>query len=103
MGDAAGRVAECELPWPQYGDDVNNQEDDRQARHWLLYMFPNFLSGNIPIWQWALAGNFMIVGWVLICAAYVYSFLACFGCFNKKFQKWFTNAVLLGAIFIIMA
>jgi hypothetical protein len=97
--DAAGSVSECSLPWPQYGDDNNN----RAGRHWLMLMFPNFLSSEMPIGRWAAAGNLMIAGWLFIFAAWVYSFFACFGCFKKKYQKWFTNGVVLGGLLCLIA
>lgn len=97
--DAAGSVSECSLPWPQYGDDQNNQ----RGRHWLLLMFPNFLSSEMPISLWAIAGNLMIAGWVFIFCAWVYSFFACFGCYRAKWQRWCTNFVVFGGLLCLIA
>lgn len=97
--DAAGRVSECSLPWPQYGDD----EETEQGRHFLVLMFPNFLSDQMPISLWAIAGNFLIAGWLFIFCAWVYTFFACFGCFRAKWQRWCTNGVVFGGLLCLIA
>lgn len=78
--DAAGRVAECSLPWPQYGDSTQ----------------------HIPYTLWQVATGFMVFGLLLLCLAWLYSILACFGCFSTTAQKWSARAVMFAGIFMLI-
>eukprot|EP00040_Diaphanoeca_grandis_P011940 m.61075 g.61075 ORF g.61075 m.61075 type:complete len:272 (+) comp22926_c1_seq1:203-1018(+) len=79
--DAAGSVSECSLPWPQYGESIS----------------------DVPVPLWAYSIGCIAVGIAFVGIAWIYTFFACFGCFGRRTQKFMTNLVVAGGLFIMVA
>lgn len=77
--DAAGRVAECSLPWPTYGGNYT----------------------SIPIFLWRLAFGFIMTGLCLQLICFLYTLLACFGCYSSKIQSWSTKISTFGGVLML--
>lgn len=69
--DAAGEVAECSMPWPRYGGDYDTAPSPNES----------------PVAAWNVAVMFIVVGALLTVPPFLYSMVACFGCFKSKLQK----------------
>lgn len=78
--DAAGEVAECSLPWPKYGEKPT----------------------DVPYTLWRVAAGFIVFGLVLQVLCFIYSLMACFGCFSDKVQKYSTKFATGGGFFMMI-
>lgn len=83
--DAAGTVSECTLPWPRYGDKI--------------YETPI----ESPYLMWKISSGLLIGSLFLIFFAWVYTFFACFGCFNNRVQRRCNNLVVLAGLCMVGA
>lgn len=84
--DAAGEVAECTLPWPRYGGNYDSPPHPSEA----------------PILLWNVAAGFMMFGIILLALAFLYSLIACFGCFKTWRQRLSAGVVsVAGWSFVI--
>jgi len=79
--DAAGSVAECSIPWPQYGNSIE----------------------DVPVVFWRYSIGLIVVGIAFVGIAWIYTFFACFGCFGIRTQKYMTNLVVAGGVLILGA
>jgi len=78
--DAAGEVAECSLPWPRYGGDYDTAPSADEA----------------PVVAWNVAVAFICFGVISTMIPFLYSLVACFGCFKSKLQKASAWMVMIG-------
>jgi hypothetical protein len=78
--DAAGEVAECTLPWPQYGSGPS----------------------DIPIMWWKVAAGFITTGILFEVICWLYTLLACFGCFRTKWQKCSSKMASCSGLFVVI-
>jgi len=78
--DAAGEVSECSLPWPKYGDSPS----------------------DVPSRMWQVALGFITTGLLLQVLCFIYSLMACFGCFSDSVQKWSTKFATAGGFFMLI-
>lgn len=79
--DAAGRVSECSLPWPIYNDDITDQ----------------------PSQLWTAAAGCIATAIALLILAWLYSLVACFGCYTRKRQLCCVNIVNLAAVLLLVS
>jgi len=84
--DAAGEVAECTLPWPRYGGNYDSQPTHDES----------------PVILWNVSAAFIILGWILVFFPWLYSLVACFGCFRQRIQEFGSGMVLSAGIFYII-
>lgn len=78
--DAAGQVAECSLPWPTYGDKPSDN----------------------PVFLWTVAGGFIATGIVFVVFAWLYTLIACFGCYSHERQNCCAKIVDVGGLFMFV-
>lgn len=83
--DAAGEVAECTLPWPRYGGNYDSQPTHDES----------------PVVLWNISAAFIILGWILVFFPWLYSLVACFGCFREKIHRCGAGMVMSAGIFYI--
>lgn len=79
--NAAGTVSECSLPWPRYGD--GNATD-------------------VPIFLWTVAAGFIAVGIVFVMCAWLFTLIACFGCYSHQRQNCCAKIVDVGGLFMFI-
>eukprot|EP00039_Didymoeca_costata_P016009 m.279652 g.279652 ORF g.279652 m.279652 type:complete len:265 (+) comp16323_c11_seq36:262-1056(+) len=77
--DAAGQAADCSFPWPRYNDEFS----------------------GVPMSMWRNAVFLILVGLVLEALCFVYSLLACFGCYSSFAQLWSTRLTTLSGVFLL--
>lgn len=81
--DAKGAVSECSLPWPTWGSGSD-------------------AATGIPHTLWQAAAGCITLGLILNTTCFVYSMIACFGCFSTKAQKWSMGASSIGGLFMLI-
>lgn len=81
--DAAGTVSDCSLPWPTFGTVY---EPD-------VY----------PSDTWAASVGLVCAAIVLLGLAWLYSVVACFGCFSTQVHNWCTRIVELAGLCLVAA
>jgi len=74
--DASGAVSECALPWPTYGNLLD--PDDYPTR------------------VWSAAAGCIASGVGLLSVGFLYTLIACFGCFYERLQRIIMRLVELG-------
>eukprot|EP00040_Diaphanoeca_grandis_P017281 m.89918 g.89918 ORF g.89918 m.89918 type:complete len:282 (-) comp26344_c0_seq2:78-923(-) len=79
--DAAGAVAECQLPWPVYNDDLTAQP----SRYWTATAIVLCLAITLLGFSW------------------LYSLVACFGLFKQKWQKISVRVVDCAGVLMLLA
>lgn len=78
--DAAGELAECSIPWPRFGDG-------------------NMLNlGVYPSKLWAASACCVAAGIGLLSLTWLYTLVACFGCFREKLHRLFLRVLELGGV-----
>lgn len=77
--DAAGRVSECSLPWPRYGDSVLEQ----------------------PSNYWLASAVLLLIAIVQLTLAWLYSLVACFGCFSTRLYTCCLSSVSFAALWML--
>lgn len=85
--DAAGEVAECSLPWPRYGGDYDTAPSADEA----------------PVTAWNVAVAFICFGVISTMVPFLYSLVACFGCFKSKLQHVSAWMVMIGGWLFVCA
>lgn len=78
--DAAGEVSECSLPWPRYGDKPE----------------------DVPSTMWKGAAGCILLGLIMQVLCFLYSLMACFGCFHDGIQRWSTKIATTGGLFMLL-
>lgn len=79
--DAAGRVAECSLPWPVYNDDITSQPNN----------------------YWTATAGLLATAIAMLILAWLYSLTACFGCYTRKRQLFCVSVVNSASILMLLA
>lgn len=79
--NAAGQVSECSLPWPQYGDGK---------------------PSDIPIFLWSVASGLIATGIFFVLLAWLFSLVACFGCYSHTRQNCCAKIVDVGGLFMFI-
>eukprot|EP00039_Didymoeca_costata_P016012 m.279718 g.279718 ORF g.279718 m.279718 type:complete len:298 (+) comp16323_c11_seq47:262-1155(+) len=74
-----GQAADCSFPWPRYNDEFS----------------------GVPMSMWRNAVFLILVGLVLEALCFVYSLLACFGCYSSFAQLWSTRLTTLSGVFLL--
>lgn len=83
--DAAGSLSDCNIPWPRYGDKS----------------FPAGISvGAYPSKLWAASAGCVAAGIGLMTLAWLYTLVACFGCFRERLHRFFLRVLELGGLLL---
>jgi len=80
--DAAGQLSECSIPWPRYGGGTFIDVDAYPSR------------------LWAAAAGCVAGGIGLMSLAWLYTLVACFGCFRERIHRLSLRVLELGGVFL---
>eukprot|EP00038_Savillea_parva_P005798 m.160032 g.160032 ORF g.160032 m.160032 type:complete len:874 (+) comp11892_c0_seq1:365-2986(+) len=78
--DAAGELSQCSVPWPRYGDG-------------------NMLDVSVyPSKVWFASAALIASGIGLMTLTWLYTLVACFGCFREPIHRFFLRVLELGGV-----